>query len=54
MVEGRGVVYGEASKVTPETIEADMARVLGMDNQREFANALAAFQDFSADGAAGE
>lgn len=49
MVEGRGVIYEDASKVTPEMIEADMARVLSMVDQREFPDALAAFQDFSAD-----
>jgi NAD(P)-dependent dehydrogenase (short-subunit alcohol dehydrogenase family) len=52
MVEGRGVIYEDASKVTPETLEADMARVLSMDKPREFADALVAFQDFSAHGKA--
>lgn len=54
MVEGRGVVYEDASKVTPQMLVADMPRVLSMDNPQEFADALVSFQDFSggADGKA--
>ncbi len=46
MVEGPGVAYGRAADVTPESIAADIERIDSLDAPRDFADALAAFDQF--------
>ncbi len=50
MVEGPGVIYDDASQVTPLMLEADVDRLLNLGGAREFADALSSFQDFSPPG----
>jgi NAD(P)-dependent dehydrogenase (short-subunit alcohol dehydrogenase family) len=47
-VEGAGAGYALEAALTPERIDADLDRIVSMAAAREFADAIAAFQHFSA------
>lgn len=47
-VEGLGLIYDDAARVTPEMLEQDMEALLRVDGAHEFADAMTAFNDFSA------
>lgn len=47
-VEGRGLCYTEQAQLTPEALARDVEQLVDMQNAAEFADAMASFQQLSA------